>query len=214
MKRRSFKHALSRTLPALWLLAGVAAAVLWVRSYRALDQLYGNLWCTGFDANSFNGQCQFRLTTRYQLRHGTLEPPGMYTSPQAFDFLERDDTPPGSNFIVRQRWPLRDTGFWRADPDVFPRPELRRWLGFARDGPGRYMWVRLLIVPYWLVILVLALPLPVFAVRWVCRRRRSRAGLCASCGYDLRASPGRCPECGAEPRPRAPATQPPPPVGR
>ena len=51
---------------------------------------------------------------------------------------------------------------------------------------------------------VLALTFATFAAPWVVgalRRRRTRsriaANRCVACGYDLRASPGRCPECGA-----------------
>ena len=53
---------------------------------------------------------------------------------------------------------------------------------------------------FYFPIWVIALPLNyilVSKVRRVLRfRRRIRSGLCTNCGYDLRASEGRCPECG------------------
>lgn len=54
-------------------------------------------------------------------------------------------------------------------------------------------------VPYWLITIVAALPIAPWCWQWIRRRQRSRAGMCASCGYDLRATPDRCPECGATP---------------
>jgi hypothetical protein len=49
--------------------------------------------------------------------------------------------------------------------------------------------------------LVLASLPTLFALRPILRRRKQRravrCGLCPQCGYDLRESTGRCPECGA-----------------
>jgi hypothetical protein len=56
-------------------------------------------------------------------------------------------------------------------------------------------------VPYWFLLTATAAPAVWCAARLLFRKRRHGAGLCPTCGYDLRATPDRCPECGAIPRP-------------
>jgi hypothetical protein len=62
----------------------------------------------------------------------------------------------------------------------------------------RIHWYRSLVIPRWFT---LGFPLALFCVlsaivvrrRW---RRRFGPGKCQRCGYDLRATPDKCPECG------------------
>lgn len=67
--------------------------------------------------------------------------------------------------------------------------------------------------PYWLVLLVsLAPPIlqTVHAVRAKRLRDRLAGNQCLGCGYDLRATPDRCPECGLEVAPAKPLGTPAP----
>jgi hypothetical protein len=50
--------------------------------------------------------------------------------------------------------------------------------------------------PYLLIIVVAAVPMLFALVARLRQRRRARTMRSTGCGYDLRASPDRCPECG------------------
>ena len=71
------------------------------------------------------------------------------------------------------------------------------WDARQSDEPG---YLRSVAVAIWpLALATGALPAwwtVLWALRYRIERRRRREGLCKRCGYDLRASPERCPECG------------------
>jgi hypothetical protein len=108
------------------------------------------------------------------------------------------------------------TGGWKysAAPGAMPWPTRFEGLGFSYWNttlpatPKRGLaWIVGIEVPHALIAALLAVAPAVSARRaWLARRRRRRiaGGLCVACGYDVRASAGRCPECGAvtEPAPQ------------
>jgi hypothetical protein len=68
--------------------------------------------------------------------------------------------------------------------------------GSVPPGSRAEVW-RLQFRP-WLPIPPLAVLPALWLWRFILARRKRRHGLCLVCGYDLRATPGRCPECGTE----------------
>ena len=88
---------------------------------------------------------------------------------------------------------------WSSRPPVStPTPGQGLWqkLGFYYRGDT--FEDTYLSVPFWSLAAVTGLPLLLSATTWRRRHRalRRRKGLCVHCGYDLRATPHRCPECG------------------
>ena len=99
---------------------------------------------------------------------------------------------------------------WMSWSDAFgfailrARPERVRWaqqplrlgrLGF-NASTGAVDDNPFIVVPYWAICVIGIAPLALQML--IARRRRRRADTlhCRTCGYDLRATPERCPECG------------------
>jgi hypothetical protein len=88
------------------------------------------------------------------------------------------------------------------DPDsyLFGVP---RWHGFgSKDDPpttylGQTTVQHHVVAPAWPAAVALAVLPVLWVVKITRRRRRAHLGRCRNCGYDLRATPERCPECGA-----------------
>ncbi len=106
-----------------------------------------------------------------------------------------------------QEWPASPHWRFNTTPAA-PLAWERRWwvLGFSHwrvkfppNAAHSGMYVVGFSIPHWFIALLFGVAPGMSARRWwLARRRRRRllAGLCANCGYDVRAGGERCPECG------------------
>ena len=161
------RRRLLNLLTALSLLLCVAVCVLWVRSYRVADS-----FVTSRNL-AVSGLGKLALLRSYGTE-GDNASAGRGLGRYNPDNLNVEI---GVLFQGSREWAVGDA-----------------WVLLNGDRAGGRV---LVVVPDWVVVLLTAPAPAAWAARWYRRRRRRSAGLCASCGYDLRATPGRCPECGA-----------------
>jgi len=167
------RRGIFNILSAVSLVLAIAIGLLWVRSY----------WI--YDAYSF-----------------TLHTP-IYTVNSVHGCLSLNGFVQGSH-DYKSHWSSRSISTWSrplnfwADGYKVQPIDVVGFMGFRyrvnRQFPTQppYFWI--VIVPDWFLFL-LGCILP---ARWHHHERiRRRSGLCLTCGYDLRASKDKCPECGA-----------------
>jgi len=175
---------------AVSLALSVAMCALWWRSYFFLDRVVYATTPGASEAQLHLGaeSVQDTIAIGYVYYHpkaptATLPPPfppGLFRSAGRLT--------PGSPNGTRQFAAANGhqvAGFglfaWSSEP-------LYSFRGYGYTNYG-------LLVPHWFVALLSG------GIAWLCYRRRGFVGkgLCPACGYDLRATPDRCPECGRIP---------------
>jgi hypothetical protein len=218
---RRLLHILLNAATVLSLMLCVVAVVLWVRSYRSIDLVTrasarlhravsgGGLFLESLTLNRERGSWRDRSTKATRTTEDYAKWPGASSTGATRPWLWMVK-PYDRATLLADAW---GPDLHRALPEMTVIDLARQRTFDNADGSlltyrliGRRVWV-----PYWLVVAITGL-LPAWRTFARHRRsRRSRLNLCASCGYDLRATPDRCPECGAVPT--AQAARLPPPLG-
>lgn len=182
-----------KTLAGMVVLLCAAVIMLCVRSYFVADELV--LMRPGAERPGDHGE----LTDVYELRltRGMLY--CAYSAEEDRNYAGEDGPVPapvrsGFRWSRGAPWPIEvEKSTWASWQ--------RRFLGVV-CGKELYLGahveseLKYLIVPI-LPLEAVSVGLGVWLVFF--QRRRRRLGLCAACGYDLRATPSRCPECGSVP---------------
>ena len=185
MKRASSKFLSARTY--LSFIPCVFVAIFWMRSYRRIDWMCinrnvkpvppdavgwtGNVAERQFFALQFSGHIYFVVQKFVPCSFAQT----------GFHLYSESDAELGQ-YIREKRFP---------GPSATSISQWTRLPGLKIDYQDNQVRVA-----HWLLFCITAILPAIRLNAWNRRRIRHKNGYCAGCGYDLRATPDHCPECG------------------
>ena len=190
-------------LSAVSLVLCLGTCVLWVRSYWVADEL--KRWeIRDYGTPPTRYYVELRATTSRGRVVVAAASKHIATKPELWSHTEADGAVApglgtGAGWERGDPFDLVASFDFAASSLSSPLLLLRLGIGWWGTGENPVLAVREVAFPH-AVVAAASAAAPVWCFRrQLRRRRRTRSGLCAACGYDLRATPGRCPECGKVP---------------
>lgn len=181
---KRLRRILWNVIAALSALSCVVTAAVWLQSLHSVDALTWTKWL----------QTDNTAASLRQMSLGSAQG-RMWLSYERSEFLTarlvqivRKYSPPGFNAKV-----------FGSDSPMVSMIDQRWWIAetTVRNGPAAHFKVTKVLVPTAALVVIFAALPGCWLFNWAKKVRASRRGLCRSCGYDFRATPDRCPECGA-----------------
>jgi len=167
---KNFRRWVFNGIAALSLLLCVAAVALCFRSYFYWD----------------SGPVPLSISSKHGLGYDSVN--GHFCISWQADVVNMDvavSHTPASNEDLTQHAAWKAPGLAYIRWDIPPTAPQIRFRGVT--------------VSYWLVAVIFLFPPALRGWEYIRRKRLATSGRCSVCGYDLRATPDRCPECGTIP---------------